>query len=94
MNGAVALNTIAKTILDRTVAPIVASAATEKADIVSEIGGANGATDAQRLAYFRSLELRNYLLAKGWKAKNISVRLVPRAKDDGAPKAYVRLAPQ
>lgn len=58
-------------------------------EIIAEIGDANGYTNGQRLAYFRGLSVRNYLIARGVGPANIRMRLASRA-GNAPPRLFIR----
>ena len=80
--------------LDQATASRLGSPAGLHAEIVSDIAGAAAATDSQRLAYFRALDVRNYLLSHGLSPANITVRLVPRPQADARGRVVIRLSGQ
>jgi hypothetical protein len=78
--------------LDQVTAQRLAHPGSVRAEIIADIAGAAAATDSQRLAYFRALEARNYLLARGLSPASIAVRLIARPTDDGRGRVLIRLS--
>ena len=90
-SGEPALDVATRGALDQATASHLGRLATLRAEVLAEIAGAAAATDSQRLAYFRALEVRNYLLARGVAPARITVRLVPRPQTDGRGRVMIRL---
>ena len=85
------LDAAARAALDQLAVSRLANPAALHAEIVSDMAGAAAATDSQRLAYFRALEARNYLLSHGLASANITVRLVPGPRGEARGRVVIRI---
>ncbi len=90
-SGESALDAATRGALDQATRPHLGRLAALRAEVLAEIAGAAAATDSQRLAYFRALEVRNYLLARGVAPARVTVRLVPGPQTDGRGRVMIRL---
>ena len=90
-SGEASLDRTTRATLDQATAPQLRRLPALRAEILAEIAGAAAATDSQRLAYFRALEVRNYLLDRGVAPARITVRLIPRSQTDGRGRVMIRL---
>ena len=90
---AVTLDATAKSNLDAVVAKDGVKPDHAHVSIVAEIASdTSGPSEAQRLAYFRGLDVRNYFLAHGWTGHDVDMTLAARAKSGAAPRVLVRFA--
>jgi hypothetical protein len=90
-----ALDTAAKARLEADLAKDQIDSGATKVEITAEQAtAAGGASDAQRAAFFRAIAIRNELLARGWRAADISVKMPYREEGHGPAHAFIRVYPK